>query len=242
MSSTTPSARRPAAGAESTSRAGGGAPGTPGTAAARQAPAAPAAGTAVKASSRDRLLDAAADLFYRQGVGIGIDALCKAAGVSKRSMYQLFDSKDDMLAAALDRQQARIGARLMPPPGAPAEPRARMLYVFERLEEIAGSPDYWGCPYLSTQVELKDPEHPASVVAAGAKQRITDFFRAEAERARAADPDLLARRLTLVYDGGAARAGIKADALDGLAVSTAAALLDAAGVTEPSGPSAVPSD
>ncbi|MEU4745364.1 helix-turn-helix domain-containing protein, partial [Actinosynnema sp. NPDC023658] len=46
---------------------------------------------------RDRLLDAAGELFYREGVGVGVDALCKAAGVSKRSMYLLFDSKDELI-------------------------------------------------------------------------------------------------------------------------------------------------
>ena len=188
-----------------------------------------AAGTA-KASPRDRLLDAAAELFYRDGVGTGIDALCKAAGVSKRSMYQLFTSKDEVLAAALDKQGPGLAELLLPPPGRPAAPRARMLHVFERLEEVALAPDYRGCPYLATQVELKNPGHPASLVAARAKQRLTDFFRAEAEQGGAADPDLLARRLTLVYDGASARAGIKADTLEGLAVTTAAALIDTAGV------------
>ena len=51
--------------------------------------------TEAKPSPRERLLEAAATLTYRDGVGIGIEALCKAAGVSKRSMYQLFTSKAD---------------------------------------------------------------------------------------------------------------------------------------------------
>ncbi|MEW1863337.1 TetR/AcrR family transcriptional regulator [Streptomyces sp. NBC_00669] len=186
--------------------------------------------TTAKPSSRDRLLDAAAELIYRQGVGTGIDALCKAAGVSKRSMYQLFDGKDDVLAAALARQEPRLTALLVPPPGKPAAPRDRILYVFQRLEEAAASPDYRGCPFLAAQVELKDPGHPASAVAARSKQALTDFFRAEAERAGVAEPGLLARRLAIVYDGASARAGIRSEVLDGLAVSTAALLLDAAGL------------
>jgi AcrR family transcriptional regulator len=54
------------------------------------------------AATRDRLLDAAAALFYREGVGVGAEAPCRKAGVSKRSMYQLFASKD-VVAAGLDR-------------------------------------------------------------------------------------------------------------------------------------------
>ncbi|WP_329129211.1 TetR/AcrR family transcriptional regulator [Streptomyces sp. NBC_01476] len=186
--------------------------------------------TTSKASSRDRLLDAAAELFYREGVSTGIDALCKAAGVSKRSMYQLFESKDAVIAAALERQGPRLSALLLPPPGVPERPRARMLHVFERLEEAALEADYCGCPYLATQVELKDPGHAASIVAARAKEEMAEFFRTEAERGGAADPRLLARQLVLVYDGASARAGIKADTLEGLAVVTASALIDAAGV------------
>jgi AcrR family transcriptional regulator len=143
-------------------------------------------------------------------------------------MYQLFAGKDEVLAAALERQVPRLGALLLPPPG---EPRERILHVFRQLERAAADPGYCGCPYLSAQVELKDPGHVASVVAARAKQGMTDFFRAEGERAGAADPALLARRLTLVYDGAAARAGVGVEELDGLAVTTAAALLDAAGIT-----------
>lgn len=61
-----------------------------------------------KASPRERLLDAAAELFEREGVGVGTDALCRAAGVSKRSMYQLFDSKDAIIAAALERRARAV--------------------------------------------------------------------------------------------------------------------------------------
>lgn len=187
--------------------------------------------TTPRPSSRDRLLDAAAELFYREGTGTGIDALCKAAGVSKRSMYQLFGSKDEVLAAALERQAPAIEAWLMPGPGEPAGARERILYVFERLQEAAASPTYRGCPFLAAQVELKDPEHPGSRVAARRKQGMADFFATEARRGGAAHPELLARQLMIAYDGSSVRAGIGSEPLDeGIAVRTATALLDAEGV------------
>ncbi|WP_212915119.1 TetR/AcrR family transcriptional regulator [Streptomyces sp. TS71-3] len=189
--------------------------------------------TTEKASTRERLLDTAGRLFYEQGVGIGVEALCKAAGVSKRSMYQLFETKDEVLAAALERQGAALDALVMPPPGVPESPRARVLYVFEQLEAAAKRPDFLGCPYLGVQMQLRHPDHPASLVAARGKQGLAAFFRAEIERAGVADPGTLVRRLMVVYDGSTARAGIKADPLDeGLAVSTAALMLDAAGFPE----------
>ncbi|MHB9856965.1 TetR/AcrR family transcriptional regulator [Streptomyces sp. YIM S03343] len=183
-----------------------------------------------KPSSRDRLLEAAADLAYTEGVGIGVEALCKAAGVSKRSMYQLFESKDDLLAASLDRRAAAYAARLVPTPGDQASPREHILYVFEQLQSQSTEPEFHGCPYLAVQIELKNPDHPASRVARKAKQTLTDYFHEQATRAGATDPTLLARQLTLLFDGASARAGIGAESLQDLLIPMAGTLLDAAGV------------
>jgi AcrR family transcriptional regulator len=183
-----------------------------------------------KSNPRDRLLEAAAALAYRDGVGIGVEALCKAAGVSKRSMYQMFTSKDELLAASLERRAAARGGGLVPPADSPLPPRARILYVFERLQEQALLPEYKGCPYLAMQVELKDTEHPASIVGRRVKHDLEMFFRREAERGGATDPEFLGRQLILVFDGASARAGIRADDVQGLATAMVGALLDAAGV------------
>jgi AcrR family transcriptional regulator len=186
--------------------------------------------TKAKRSPRERLLDAAATLTYRDGVGVGVEALCKAAGVSKRSMYQLFESKDALLAASLEERASAYAARALPPADDDRSPRERILYVFERMELHAGGPEFHGCRYLAVQIELKDQSHPASQVAHRVKGGLTAFFRAEAERGGASDPDLLARQLILVFDGASARAGIGADNLTGLIAPTVTPLLDAAGV------------
>ncbi|WP_328420297.1 TetR/AcrR family transcriptional regulator [Streptomyces sp. NBC_00443] len=186
--------------------------------------------TTDKASTKDRLLDAASELFYRDGVSVGVEALCRTAGVSKRSMYQLFASKDEVLAASLARRLPAYEALLAPGSQDAGTPRERILHVFERLEKASTEPDYRGCPYLAALVELKDPEHPASVVARGAKDWMRGFLRARAQEGGARDPELLARQLMLVFDGASARAGAKVEALDGLATATVTALLDAAGV------------
>ena len=186
--------------------------------------------TEVKRSPRERLLEAAAALTYREGVGIGIEALCRAAGVSKRSMYQLFASKDELLAASLKRGAAAYVAGLLPAADDGRSPRERILHVFEQVESQAGEPGYRGCPYLAVQIELKDQSHPASQVAQRIKADLTGFFRAEAEQGGANDPDLLARQLTLLFDGASARAGIGAENLEGFIAPTAATLLEAGGM------------
>lgn len=189
------------------------------------------ASTAAASTTRDRLLDAAAGLFYREGVGIGVEALCREAGVSKRSMYQLFDSKDEVLAASLERSAPAHQAFLVP--GADGRPpRARILHVFERLEQLADRPDFRGCPFVSVSAELKAPDHPASLVARRCKDTLTAFFQEEAERAGAEDPALLARQLTVTFDGSGVRAVMQGRGLDGLAVTMARTLLDAAGIDD----------
>jgi len=186
--------------------------------------------TEAMSSSRERLLEAAATLAYRDGVSIGVDALCKAAGVSKRSMYKLFESKGELLAASLEERASAYVAALLPAADDNRPPRERILHVFEQVESQAGAPEFRGCRYLAVQVELKDQNHPASRVAHQVKANLTGFFRAEAEQGGAGDPDLLARQLSLVFDGGSARAGIQADNLTGLVAPTVTTLLDAAGV------------
>ena len=186
--------------------------------------------TEVKPSARERLLEAAATLTYRDGVGIGIDAVCKAAGVSKRSLYQLFESKDELLAASLKERASTFVAGLLPAADDGRPPRERIVHVFEQLESQAGAPEFLGCRYLTVQVELKDQSHPASQVAHRIKANLTGFFRSEAEQGGASDPDLLARQLILVFDGASARAGIQADNLTGLIAPTVTTLLDTAGV------------
>ncbi|MFI1356442.1 TetR/AcrR family transcriptional regulator [Streptomyces sp. NPDC020898] len=186
--------------------------------------------TEVKPSTRERLLEAAATLTYRDGVGIGVEALCKAAGVSKRSLYQLFESKDELLAVSLTERASGFVATLLPAADDGRSPRERILHVFEQVESQADTPDFRGCRYLAVQVELKDQTHPACRVAHGIKANLTAFFRAEAEQGGASDPDLLSRQLILVFDGANARAGIGADKLTGLVEPTVTILLDAAGV------------
>lgn len=182
------------------------------------------------ASTRTRLLDAAAHLFYDQGVHIGVEALCRRAGVSKRSMYQLFESKDDLLAASLERSVPGYLALLLPTDDPQLSPRQLVLHVFERLEVVIADPSFRGCPYVSASMELKSPEHPARVVARRFHDSLTAFFSAALSETETPDRELVAKQLTLVHDGATARAVVQGALGPGLAVATASALLDHAGI------------
>jgi AcrR family transcriptional regulator len=179
---------------------------------------------------RDRLLRTAADLFYREGVApVGVERLCRAAGVSKRSMYQLFDTKEDLVAESLRVHGPGIVAGYFPAADAELSPRERIRFVFERLDEQSGTPGFHGCPFVNTAVETREPGHPATAVARGFKDQLTAYLAAHAAQLGVADPEMLAVQLTMVFDGAAVRAVMRGTSLDGAATRTAEALLAAAG-------------
>ncbi len=103
----------------------------------------------------------------------------------------------------------------------------------QERDEHAGdpeAPEFHGCPFVNTAIEMRDPTHPASIVARAFKQRLTTYFKKQAKLAGARDPETIAAQLTVIFDGCAVRAVTRGRGLGGLAVRTAAALLDSAGI------------
>ena len=179
-------------------------------------------------SPRRRLLDAAADLFYRQGItAVGVDLVSKAAGVSKRTLYQQFGSKDQLVAQSLGTHGAAILRAYMPAAGGDAPPRQQILAVFDALRGWTATDTYRGCPFVNTATELADPGHPARQVARDYKLRLRDYCASQAELGHADDPQRLADQLVIIFDGAIVQAvmgtGRRADA----ALTAASALLDA---------------
>jgi len=183
--------------------------------------------TTTKPKPRDRLLAAAEELFYREGVHIGVDRLCDVAQVSKRSMYQHFGSKDEVLVEMLQRRATHLMAGLDTAPD--AAPRDRILAVFDSLQAQAETPDFFGCPFVSVATELKDRDHPASVAAKGYKLELTTFFAEQARLAGAADPETLGVQLTMMFDGASAFSVVRGGASPA-ARSAVEVLLQAQGV------------
>jgi len=177
---------------------------------------------------RQRFLDAAADLFYRQGItAVGVDLISKAAGVSKRTLYQQFGSKDQLVAQSLETHGAAILHAYIPAQGDDVPPRQQILAVFEGLRGWTATDTYRGCPFVNTATELADPGHPARRVARDYKLRLRGYFAGQAERGHADDPQRLADQLVIIFDGAIVQAvmgtGLHADA----ALTAVSALLDA---------------
>jgi AcrR family transcriptional regulator len=197
-------------------------PAVPTTAATSPAPRGP----------RQRILDAAGELFYRHGIGaVGVELISKAAGVSKRTLYQQFGSKDQLIAASLDQAgQAVLGIYLPPADDGDAAPREQILAAFDALCGWSAAPEFRGCPFINTAAELADPQHPARVIARDYKLRLREFFARQAERGGARDPQQLADQLLIVFDGAIVQAVMDTAASPAAARAAADALLSGHGI------------
>lgn len=165
--------------------------------------------TTARPGPRDRVLDAAARLFIREGVhAVGVDRLAQEAQVSKRSIYQHFESKDGIVADMLQEYGPRVVAGYFSDENDEDSPRDRVLHVFDALHRSADASDFYGCPFVNVATELRDREHPAAQVAQHFKRELTAYFERQAEAAGAASPRVLAVQLTLLFDGASASAAL----------------------------------
>ncbi|WP_127497828.1 TetR/AcrR family transcriptional regulator [Actinoplanes solisilvae] len=136
------------------------------------------------------------------------------------------------MSAALERIGPGYNASLLPADDT-GTPRERILHVFRVLEEVSTEPEFRGCPFMATSIEVKAAGHPARGVARRYKDGLTGFFRHEAEAGGAADPERIARQLTMTFDGASAWGVMHGEAVSGQAVEMAEVLLDAAGLGSP---------
>jgi len=185
--------------------------------------------SAVRPSARERLLAAANELFYNEGVHtVGIDRVIEQAGVAKASLYNTFGSKDELVRAYLETRRAGVVERITQAVERYDTPRARLLAVFEGQQELFTQSDYRGCAFNRASAE----SHPGDVAeqAAEAYRRwVRGLLTELAAQAGAPEPEILARQLHLLYDGSGQSARMDHDPGAAAAARDAAAvLLDAA--------------
>jgi len=185
--------------------------------------------TTARPSARDRILAAADELFYEEGIHIvGIDRIIERAGVAKASLYNTFGSKDELVRSYLLSRQAVREARIAGKLAGVDAPRDRLLAIFDALGDVIADPDFRGCAFQRASAEAP---------AGGSVQRVCDSSRAWtralmvdlARQAGVADPEPLAQRLLLLYDGALMGARLDRDPSTAAAASTVAeGLIDAA--------------
>ena len=181
-------------------------------------------------SARGRLLDAADELFYAEGVHVvGIDRIVERAGVAKASLYSTFGSKDELVRAYLQKHFRRRQERIARVLAANETPRERLLGVFIEIEELMAGSEFRGCRFISAAAEAR-PGDASEVVADEYRAWLQSLFTDLADAAGARDARHLGRQLSLLYDGAAVAARMDQDRAGAAnAVHTAVvALLDAA--------------
>ncbi|GAA1620748.1 TetR/AcrR family transcriptional regulator [Nonomuraea maheshkhaliensis] len=193
-----------------------------------------AARTAAKASARERLLEAADELFYSEGIQtVGIDRVIEHAGVAKASLYNTFKSKEGLVCAYLEHRFARRRDRVARAMTRFRTPREQVLGVFDALGETFTDPQYNGCAFARATSEA--PEDSAiRKVAEDYRVWIRDLFAGLLAASGCADPDTLARQFLLLYDGAAQSANLDHDPSAATTARAAASvLLDAAPLETP---------
>lgn len=152
---------------------------------------------------RDRILATASKLFYRNGVhAVGVDLVVAESGIAKTSLYRHFGSKDGLVAAFLEsedadfwRQWDAIAAQHSDDPA--VELAAYLDWMDVRLRH----PGYRGCPQLNVIAELTDLKHPARKIATGHKERMRARFTDLATRMKLPQPEHVGAQLALIFDG-----------------------------------------
>lgn len=178
-------------------------------------------GTGPRLSARERLLAAAGELFYANGINtVGIDRVIEHAGVAKASLYDCFGSKEELVRSYLEERDRIRQARIEERVSKYDEPQEKILSIFDLLGELASRPEYRGCAFVRASADASSSEKVRTVCEQSRAYmlgKFTDLCREAGVR----DPQLLAKQLVLLYDG----ASISAH-MDGSrdAVATARAL------------------
>jgi AcrR family transcriptional regulator len=161
-------------------------------------------------SPRQRLLAAADELFYNEGIHtVGIDRIIDRAGVAKGSLYYNFEGKDDLVREYLLGRHAMWSARVDGAVAAVADPHEKVLAVFDVLGELFRQPDYRGCSFMNAVAEAQ-PDSAEVKAAANFRAWVHELFDRLVRELGVDDPRTLGNQLVILYDGAVAAAQMDA--------------------------------
>lgn len=151
---------------------------------------------------RQRLLDAAERLTYAEGVGVGVGALLREAGVARRSLYEHFGGKDELVAEVLrGTAEKDLDGYRTAMDRAGTDPAARIVAIFDHLDSAINTVGFRGCRYLGADLALQDPTHPAHEVTHTYRASLTGLIRVEMERLGISDVTRAADQIMFLIEG-----------------------------------------
>jgi AcrR family transcriptional regulator len=189
----------------------------------------------IEGTARERLLAAASELFYEEGVHtVGIDRVIERAGVAKASLYSAFGSKEELvrayLASRAELRRQRISLRIARFPN----PRDRIAAIFDLLTELAAEPKFRGCAFVNASAEGDRAEGKVRSVCTDSRAWVRGLFIDLAGEMGSRDAEMLGRQIAMLYDGAMVTAAMERDLeAPSRAKSAALALLDASAPARP---------
>jgi AcrR family transcriptional regulator len=181
--------------------------------------------TSEKPDMKERILATADRLFYLKGIrAIGVDTIAAEIGISKRTLYNHFPSKDALISAYLQR-------RFVQPRASDKPPAEQILATFDSLERRFAAKDFRGCPFVNAVAEMGAADRAVKKIAIAFKESRRLWFRDLLIQLGVADPEGLATQLVLLVDGSIAQDLVRDDpAMARAAREAAKVLLANAGV------------
>jgi AcrR family transcriptional regulator len=178
-----------------------------------------------KPTMKERILETADRLFYLKGIrAIGVDTIAAEIGISKRTLYNHFPSKDALITAYLER-------RCVQRPTSDKSPVEQILGVFDSLERCFASKDFRGCPFVNAVAEVGTESKSVRKIAVAFKESRRLWFRDLLLQIGVGDAEGLATQLVLLVDGSIAQDLVRDDPMMARAAKEAAkVLLAGAGV------------
>jgi AcrR family transcriptional regulator len=178
-----------------------------------------------KPDMKERILATADRLFYLRGIrAIGVDTVAAEIGISKRTLYNHFPSKDALISAYLER-------RFVQPRASDKPPAEQILATFDSLERRFSARDFRGCPFVNAVAEMGAQDRGVRKIAIAFKESRRLWFRDLLVRLGVAEPEALATQLALLVDGAIAQDLVRNDpAMARAAKQAATVLLANAGV------------
>src|SRR6202521_2784309 len=154
-------------------------------------------------SAREPILGTASEFFYREGIrAIGVDTVVERSGVSKTSLYRLFESKDALIAAfAAERDRSFWAWWDHIEEQHADDPRVLLDALLSGIAERIARPAYRGCPFLNLTTEFPDRNHPGRVVARGNKEEMRARLATIVAKLGVSDPNRTASQIALIING-----------------------------------------
>jgi len=161
-------------------------------------------------SKREQIVTEALKLFYRDGFhATGIDKICKDAGVSKKTLYNHFKSKHELILATLRLRDEGFRNKFMRETERRGKtPRDRLLAMFDALGAWTEEKDFSGCMFINASAEFSALNDPIHLFSAEHKRLIRDYIRELGEQAGVRNPSELAGQLNLLLEGAIVEAHV----------------------------------